>query len=182
MKRIAYLGLIGLFSTMVWAQDDMKIGVVDLERVVNEVSEGVAVKAELKKKYEAKQAILDKKQDEAQKLKDALEGSGAAVMKPEAKQAKFTELQKKAGEVQQLYMTMQQEMQKDQQEAMGAIMEKANAIFQQIGKEGDYTLLLNKSQGGVLFAKSGLDLTEEVIRRYNAAYKAKAAPKTPKKK
>lgn len=174
MKRIV---LVGLLSASVWAQDELKIGVVDLERVVNEVSEGAAAKAELKKKFDTKQAILDKKQDEAQKLKDALEGSGSGMMKPEAKQAKFAELQKKAGEVQQLYMTMQQEMQKDQQEAMGGIMEKANAIFQQIGKEGDYTLLLNKSQGGVLFAKAGMDLTEDVIRRYNAAYKAKAKKK-----
>ncbi len=160
-----------LFSVAAFAED-VKIGVVDLERAINEVNEGAKAKADLKKEFEAKQAILDRKQDEAKKMQESFE-SQAAIMKPAVKQEKGMELQRKIAEVQQLYVTMQQEMVKRQQDAMGGILQKMSGIMNALGREGDYTTILNKNETAVLFVKSHLDLTNEAIRRYNETYSSK---------
>lgn len=173
-----------LLAANTYADDDaIKIGVVDLERAINEVDEGAKAKAELKKEFEAKQVILDKKQDEVKKLQESFE-SQASVMKDSVKQQKAMELQKKIGETQQLYMGMQQEMVKRQQDAMGGILQKMNGTFQSLGREGSYTVILNKSETAVLYVKPALDLTNEAIRRYNEVNKAgsKAPAKDKKKK
>jgi outer membrane protein len=177
---LTHTGLIvALLSTNAFAEAaepetaGVKIGVVDLERAINEVDEGAKAKAELKKEFEAKQGILDKKQEEVKKMQESLE-SQAAVMKPAVKQEKAMELQKKIGEVQQLYVSMQQDMVKRQQDAMGGILQKMSGTFQALGKEGDFTVILNKSETAVLYVKPSLDLTNEAIRRFNESNKAEA--------
>lgn len=160
--------LVSLSATTALA-DDMKIGFANLERAINEVDEGAKAKADLKKEFDQKQALLDKKQSEAKALNDAAENQSAAL-KPEARQAKMAEVQKKVAEVQQLYMTMQQDMMKRQNEVMGGILQKMNTILQTIGTDGGYTVILNKSETSLLFGKPSLDLTNELIRRYNEAY------------
>lgn len=159
----------------------IKLGFVDLERAINEVDEGSKAKADLKKEFEQKQAVLDKKQNEVKALSEAAE-SQSAVMKPEARQAKMIEVQKKAGEVQQLYMTMQQEMMKRQNDTMASIVQKMGTIANTMGTEGDYTAILNKTETIVLYSKPHLDLTNELIRRYNEAYGKGSKVAKPKKK
>jgi len=159
-----------------FALADAKIGVIDLERAMNEVDEGAKAKADLKKEFEIKQAVLDKKQDEIKKLQESFENQ-ASVMKPEVRQNKAMELQKKAGEAQQLYMTMQQEMMKRQQDVMGNILQKMAVVSSALSKEGGYDLILNKNETTVLFAKPALDLTSEAIRKFNAIYPNKVSTK-----
>jgi Skp family chaperone for outer membrane proteins len=48
-------------------------------------------------------------------------------------------------------------------------------IIGKIAAGSDYTLVLDKS-AGVVFAKPHLDLTNEVIRRFNAGEEKGAAP------
>ncbi len=162
-----------LFSSFAFA-DDIKLGAVDLERAINEVDEGARAKADLKREFEAKQAILDKKQDEAKKMQESFE-SQAAIMKPAVKQEKGMELQRKIAEVQQLYVTMQQEMVKRQQDAMGGILQKMGSVLNALRVEGGYTVILNKNETAVLSITPSLDLTNEAIRRYNQVHASKKA-------
>jgi len=186
MKRVLKLSVLFMALSLSGSllAEDIKIGVADLERAVNEVGEGAAAKAELKKEFEQKQKLLDSKQDEVKKMQEALE-TQATMMKPSVLQEKNAERDKKVREVQQLYMSMQQDMQKKQQEVMGAILQKMGTVLQTIGKDGDYTVILNKNEASVLFAKPHLDVTNELIRRYNDSYgkgKAKPAAKPAEKK
>ncbi|MEI6805681.1 MAG: OmpH family outer membrane protein [Myxococcaceae bacterium] len=163
---------VGLLSSFVYA--DTKIGVVELERAVNEVGEGIAAKARLQDEFKKKQDLLDKKQAELKKLQDSLQ-SQSAVMKEEARQAKGMEFQQKVAEAQQMYGNMQQDMVKRQQEVMGDILKKMNPIVHDIAKKEGYTAILNKSEATVVYIQSGLDVTDTVIQRYNAAYPAATA-------
>lgn len=160
---------LGLLSSFVYA--DTKIGVVDLERAVNEVGDGKEAKAKLQDEFKKKQDLLDKKQAELKKLQESLQ-SQSAVMKEEARQAKAMEFQQKVGEAQQMYGNMQQDMVKRQQEVMGDILKKMNPIVHDIAKKEGYTVVLNKSEATVVFTQPGLELTDTVIARYNASYPA----------
>lgn len=42
-------------------------------------------------------------------------------------------------------------------------------IIEAAGAEGGYTLIFNKFQSGLVFAAEQVDITDEIIRRFDAA-------------
>ena len=157
-------------------QADMKIAVVDLERALNEVADGQAAKTKLQDEFKKKQDMLDKKQNELKKLQDNLQ-SKASMLTEKARQEKAMEFQTKYAEAQQIYQETQQEFVKKQQEVMGDILKKMNPIVKDISQKEGYALVLNKTDATVIFAQSNLDVTDEVIKRYNTAYPSKTKKK-----
>jgi outer membrane protein len=146
---------------------DAKVGYVDLQRALNEVEEGAKAKAALKKEFDEKQKQLDSKQNELKGLKDEIDQRGT-MMKAEVKQEKLNELQKRLMETQQLYVQLQQDLSKREQEATADIFKKMGVIMQTMGQEQGFSMIVEKS--AVIYAQPALDVTNELIRRYNDAY------------
>jgi len=168
MRKILMLSaLVMALSLPVHAEGS--IASADLMRAVAETEDGAKAKSELEKEFKKKQALLDKKKGELDKLKADFDKQ-TAVMKPEVRQVKELELQKKFAEAQKTAIDMQQEIATREQELIGGILKKMETILQAIGKEQGYEHILNKSNQTVLYSKASLDLTNEVIRRYNLAY------------
>jgi outer membrane protein len=167
MRLSVLFALVASFclSTGVHAED--KVGVVDLQRALNEVEEGSTAKAALKKEFDEKQKQLDSRQNELKKLKDELDAQ-STMMTNEKKQEKVADLQKKLVEVQQLYYSLQQDLSKREGEVTGQIFQKMGVILGQMGTEQGYAAIVEKS--AVPYFKPSLDVTNELIRRYNAAY------------
>ncbi len=147
--------------------DDVKLGFVDLQRALNEVDEGANAKKALKKEFDEKQKQLDAKQNELKALKEELDSRGT-MMKPEVKQEKLNDLQKRLLETQQLYFQLQQELSKREGEATAEIFKKMGVILQTMGEEQGFSMIVEKS--AVVYARPALDVTNELIRRYNDAY------------
>lgn len=165
-RFIAALFVFGiLFGAASTASAQVKIGYVDLQRALNEVDEGKAAKARLKSDFAEKQKKLDAGQTEVKKLKEDLEGN--PMLSDEVKRQKAMVLQQKMYELQQLYFNLQQELSQKEAEATKKIFDKMGDIIQKIGKEKGYDLILEKNESRVLYAKSGMDLTDELIRRFN---------------
>ncbi len=167
-QLILALGLIvgaSAISAPAFAQD-MKIGYVDLQRALTEVDEGKKAKARLKKDFDQKQKKLTSKQEEVEKLKKSLE-SGASMMTDEAKRKKAVELQQEMAQLQQLYMEMQRDLAQKETKATQKIFKKMEKILSGIAKEKGYDLILEKTESSVLFAKDSMDLTDELIKRYD---------------
>ncbi|MCC7109281.1 MAG: OmpH family outer membrane protein [Deltaproteobacteria bacterium] len=153
------------------AAADVKLGFVDLQRALNEVDEGANAKKALKKEFDEKQKTRDAKQNELKALKDELDSRGT-MMKPEVKQEKLNDLQKRLLETQQLYFQLQQELSKREGEATAEIFKKMGVILQTLGEEQGFSMIVEKS--AVVYAKPSLDVTNELIRRYNDSYGKKA--------
>jgi len=158
--------VVSFVSPAAHAADD-KIGVVDLQRALNEVEEGASAKKALKKEFDEKQKQLDAKQNDLKKMKDDLDAQ-VTMMTPEKKAERVNELQKKLLEVQQLYMSLQQDLSKREQEATAGIFQKMGVILQQMGEEQGYYAIVEKT--AVPYFRPSLDVTNELIRRYNDAY------------
>ena len=153
---------------------DGKIGVVDLQRALNEVEEGATAKKALKKEFDDKQKTLDAKQNELKKLKDELDAQ-STMLAPDKKAERVADLQKKLLEVQQLYMQLQQDLSKREGEATQGIFQKMGVILGTMGDEQGFEAIVEKT--AVPFYKPSLDVTNELIRRYNDAYGSKAKKK-----
>lgn len=147
--------------------DGTRIGVVDLQRAFMEVDEGKAALAQLKKDHAEKQKLLDEKQDELKSLSDDL-AKRADTMDPAKRKAKQAELQRKYLQLQQTAFNLQQQLLDRQKKLTNRILSKMVPIIAQIAQENDLDVVL-KSEG-VAWAKDSLDLTNELVRRYNARF------------
>ncbi len=145
----------------------VKIAYVDLQRALNEVDEGKAAKARLKKDFDKKQKQLDKQQEDLKKMKEDLEKQ-AMMLSDDAKRQKGQEFQRKMMELQQTYMELQGDLAKEEGKATKKIFDKMGVIIEGIAKEKGYDLVLERSESAILFAKPEMDVTAELIKRYNA--------------
>jgi outer membrane protein len=190
MLRWVMLGVFLLVSSPVasFAAEEVKLGYVDLQRALNETEDGRKAKANLKKVFDQKQKELDEQQEALKKDAEDLEKK-RTLMPPDKVHDKEAELQGRMQRVQQTYVRHQQDLSAKEQEATGKIFERMNRIIVKIAQAENFTMILDKTQSAVLYAKPHLDLTNELIRRYNSgegADKASgptaAAPATAPKK
>jgi outer membrane protein len=144
-----------------------KIAVVDLQRAITETEDGRQARDKLKKLFESRQQGLDKKQQDLKKLKDELDQQ-KNVLAREALETKVEMYQKLAVELQQLYVDYQRELAEKEGELTKVIMERMERILRRMGQTDGYSLIVERSEGGVIFVPSNLDLTDLLVQRYNA--------------
>jgi outer membrane protein len=162
---------------------DLKLGYVDFQRALNEVEQGKVAKATLQKDFAEKQKVLDKDKADLEKMQKEFEAQ-VAVLSEEAKRDKAMEIQKRMNDAQGRLMGFQKELSERERDATRAIFEKMEALVKEIADAEGFTVVLEKNNAGIIVAPPSLDLTNELIRKYNARYKAAeaAAEKKPEKK
>ena len=180
MIRIALLGtiLLSLFARPLRAEE-VKLGYVDLRRALYETEDGRKARANLKKDFDKKQKELDEQQEEVKKAIEDL-NKKRTLLPADTVRQKEAELQERVGKVQQTYLRHQQDLAAKEEEATQPIVERLQRIIGKIAAAENFTIVIDKS-AGVVFAKPHLDLTNEVIRRFNAG-EEKGAASTPAKK
>ncbi|MHB1845563.1 MAG: OmpH/Skp family outer membrane protein [Deltaproteobacteria bacterium] len=146
---------------------EVRLGFVDLHRAVNEVADGRAAKAKLKKEYDLRQKELDEKQEEVKQMQSDLQSRGDA-MSDEARRKAQQELDQKVIEVGRFYQGLQKELAEKEKSSLQGIFAKMNGIIQNIAQQEGLTMVFEKSDSTLLYAQPALDLTNELIRRYNS--------------
>jgi outer membrane protein len=182
MKRTLSLAAAALGLALIArpAAAEVKIGYVDLQRALNEVDEGKAAKALLKKDFEEKQKRLDAGKNEFERLRADFEKQ-AVVMSDQAKRDKAQDLDRRAMELQQTYQTLQQELMKREQEMTRGIFEKMSVLVREIAEADGFTMVFERNDAGLVYAPPALDVTNELIRKYNTRHPSTGAPAAPKK-
>lgn len=169
-----------LFSAVAHAED-VKFGYVDMQRALLEVNEGKQAKAQLEKMKKARQGDLDAKQAELRKMQKDLEAQ-KAFMKADIKRAKEQEFGKKLQELQMTYAKLQKELAREEAKLTQKIFAQMSRILSKMGKSGKYTMIFEKTESSLLWAEPHLELTNELIRRFNAGEgKGKAKKRKAKK-
>ena len=153
---------------------EQKIGFVDLQRALNEVDEGKAAKATLKHEFDEKQKMLDQKKNDFDVLRTAFEKQ-ASVMSDDARKDKQGELERRGLELQATYVQMQKELSEREREATRGIFEKMNAIVREIAEADGLSAVVQAE--ALVYAAPSLDITNELVRKYNARHKGGGAAK-----
>jgi outer membrane protein len=154
----------------------LNIVYVDVQRVMIESEKGKEAKKTLGEEVEKLKKNLDGKQDELQKMKDAIEKQGAMIT-PDARAEKEKQYQAKLKDYQRLYNDYQGELQQKDMELTQKILKEIEEVVKSLGDKEKYTLILEKNQAGILFASPTIDITTRVISLYNDALKKKPAAK-----
>lgn len=168
MRKIVTTLAIALSLLPAVASAEQKVGYVDLQRALNEVDEGKAAKALLKKDFDEKQKQLDGKKSEFDKLQADFEKQ-AMVMSEQARKDKGQDLERRARELQALFMNLQKDLSDRERDATRGIFDKMSQIVAEIAEADGFSIVLEKNTG-LVYAPAALDLTNELIRKYNARY------------
>ena len=161
---VAGLGL--LLASAVPAQQ-LKIGYVDLQRALNESDAGKAAKERFKVQVDRLQVDLKKKKDALDAMKEQIEKK-ASVMKAEEARNLEKDYQKKLRDFERAYKDSQGELQQKDSELTVELLKELQVVIEQFGKEQGYSIILEQSSSSVLYGAADLDLTDQVIARYNA--------------
>ena len=92
-----------------------------------------------------------------------------AMLSPSAKQQRETDIRTKQAAYQERLAAIDQRAGQRQQELVQPVMDRINQTIEQVRAEGSYALIFDVAAGGVVAADPALDLTQEVIRRLQAA-------------
>ena len=169
----AFIGIIilmgGWFIGSVWSAE-IKVGCVDIQKVMNECQAGIEAKKAIGKEMEKLQKLFAERQKELQTTKESLEKQ-APMMKPEVRATKEKEFQSKVRDYQRWLEDNQKEIQQKGMEMERTILQGIQAVIKKIGEEEGYTLVLEKNENIVLFSSKAIDLTDRVIKAYDAQKK-----------
>lgn len=159
----------GLFVGAVYSED-IKIGSVDIRRAVNECHAGNEARKALNKEMETLQGLFAEKQKELYEMKESLEKQGL-MLNPEVRVAKEKEYQAKLRDFQRWGEDSQNEVNQKRMEMERNISIGLVKVVQKIGADEGYTLILEKNENLVLFTSKSIDLTDRVIKAYDAQMK-----------
>jgi outer membrane protein len=179
MRRFAIACLLATAASA--AARAEKLAYVDVQRAIQETEEGKAARGRLKAEFDQRKSQIDKKSADLEKMQQEYEKQ-APVLSDEAKRKKQEEFQKALIDARQSAGALQEDMNRQEQQAMGNILQRLQQVVAEIAERESITFVMDKST--LLFAPAAGDITNEVVRRYNDRFGAgekpagKAPPKT----
>jgi outer membrane protein len=147
------------------ARAEIKIAYVDIQRALNECSNGKRARSNIRVEAERAQAKLQREQSEAQGLKDELDKKGM-LMPPDQRQNLEDELAKKMRTFQDDVKNERDELHLKDNQATAAIVRDLATVVHKLGEKAGYTVVMEK--GGLLWGVPSADITDEVIRSYDS--------------
>jgi outer membrane protein len=168
MTHNTILGLM-LASFMSFAAHaaEIKIGYIDMQKAIQETAAGKKAKKELEDEFNKKKKDLEKKEADIKKMHEDFEKRSMA-MNEEARMKKQQEIRMEMGKYQETAGKAQMEIQKRERDLTQPIVTKLRSILDDIAKKEEFTVILEKSENSVMWAKPEIDLTDRLIKAYDA--------------
>ena len=152
-----------------------KIAYINVQAIASGSVEGKAATAKIEEFSKKKMAELQAKNKAAQDLQAKLQ-QGGTVLSDAARAQTEKELQKLQRELQAMQEDAQQERDDMTQKLQIDFQNKLNPIIDQVANEKNLHIVFDAANSGMVWANTGLDITAEVMKRFDASAKP-AAPK-----
>jgi outer membrane protein len=168
IKRVVSVSVLAsLILCGVLSAQELKIGYVDVERILDSIPGKEEVKKILEEESNVWRNQAEEKMKELQQLRDDYE-SQKLILSPEKKKSKEDEIKLKEQEFNQLWAELQDKAQKRNAELTQPILEKAEKAINAIAEREKYSLIFDSSVASIVFAVAEMDLTDQVIEELNA--------------
>lgn len=172
MKKI-FVGVVVLMMSFVTLGfSEVKIGVVNMQRALDESDSGKAAVEKMKAEFSQMQDKINKETESLKKMQEDINNQ-SSLLTEEAKQKKVEEYQKRYKDAQRLVSDSNEAMKKKEQQYVGKIAQDLVDLVEKMGKELNYDIVIEAKESGVLYNSKKLDLTDLVIERYNKEFNAK---------
>ncbi len=168
-------GLIGVLLgllTMVFLQpaplaaQNVKVGVVDLQKFQKNSKAFQKASVGVKKKFDDMQQKLNDERNAVGKLDEELKKQ-SMMLSLDAQEDKKRELEKKQRQFKFMYDEFSQEMKDTEMEAIKKVMKELEKVVEKIGEKEGYTIILERRTLGLLYFNNTIDLTDRVTDAYD---------------
>lgn len=175
-KTIAPLvfGLLMVLAAASFAQQASKIAVINSQRAFEISAEGKRAMTQMQDRDTKIRADIQKMDDAIRALENKLT-TGRLTMTPEALRAIQSDHEKKSTERKRYEEDAARDSQQYATKLIEKIREEMVTVIEAFRKEQGYDLVLDLGTSGVVTLNPAIEITDEIVRRYDAT-KAAAPP------
>ena len=150
-----------------YAGDVAKIGVIDFKKILEESSTGKSAKAEIRRSGKKMKMDLEKRKAGIEKQKKKLK-QGALLLNKQTLDEKKRGIRININDFRLLQKKYTKELKVIEKKLIGEIEEEVTALIREIGKSKGYILITEQRTGRVLYAPETIDISDQLIRKYNS--------------
>ena len=156
-----------VFASTVQAQSAVKLGYIYSQQILNQDPVALEAQQQFEADLARYRAEVDQIGQELQGLIGQYEQQ-EAMLSEEAKTNRQEEIRLKQTQYQQRISELEQQAGLRQAELVEPVMERINAVIEDIRADGGYSMIFDVAAQGIISADPDLDLTAEVVRRLQA--------------
>ena len=143
---------------------DLRVGVIDIQKAVSGTREWKKEFLSFKTNFNREKKLISRKEEQLKKMIENLKKQGM-VLNPELKKKKEGEVLKKKREFERYVQDKNEDLAKKEKEITGRILKKMADVIKKIGKQKNFTMILERKVG--LYFDNSVDLTALAIQTYN---------------
>jgi len=160
--------LLALSASFTQAQERLKIGFIDVQRVIAESNAGKRAKDRFQAQIKKVEADLLKERQDLERLKGDIDKKGP-LLKEEERRNLEADFQKRSVNLQRSMGDYQEELRQKEGAMMSELLKELEGVVADFGKAEKFTIILERSQ--ILYSDQGTDVTQKVIESYNTRVK-----------
>jgi len=162
------LGILLVFSFQnpALAEDKIKIGVLDMQKLQQTSSSFQKIRERLKKKFDMLKKKLKAEEEGILRLEEELRKQ-SMMLSLDAKEDKQMELEKKRRHYKYIYGEVTQDMKDTEIDATRKVGREIEKIVQKIAKRDGYTIILEQGAVGLIYYNDSIDITDQVRKAYD---------------
>jgi len=174
-KMLISIAVAALAAPMFAQNTPARVAVVDVQKVLTQSAAGKVAYEKLKKMQEDRLNKAKSMDEEMKKLESDLNTKRISLAEDKlAEMAK--QLADKKIAMQRYAQDADREIGEARDRELQALQVKIEPVIDAIGKEMGLALIFNKFESGLVYASDAVEITDTVIKRFNEAAGAPAAP------
>jgi outer membrane protein len=189
VRRSIVAPIVALFCVAAGAfaqQPSNKVGVISIQGAIVGTKDGQKASQELDSKFVPKKKEFDSRQAEIAQLQDQY-NKGGQLMNEEKRNQLARDIDEKKKRLERDMQDAEEDLKGEQQKVLQSLGQRIMAVIEKYAKDNGYTMILDVSNPNtpVLYASSGIDITQDIVSLYdkttaNGAPAGTPAPGTPK--
>jgi outer membrane protein len=150
------------------SKPQLKIGIVDMQKIMRESKAAIAVRSSFVKELEAKKEQINAKAKEVQKLEEDLNrlDPGASV---DVKRQRTDKLKHEARELNNLRQDMDEEVKRKDRELAQKLFAEIMQIVRNYARSERYSLIMEKAT--IIAAEESIDVTDKILKLFDSQKK-----------
>jgi len=149
-------------------QASTKVGVISIQGAIVGTKDGQKASQELDSRFVPKKKEFDTRQNEIAQLQDQY-NKGGNLMAEDKRNQLAREIDEKKKRLERDMQDAQEELQSEQQKVLQGLGQRMMAVIEKYAKDNGYTMILDVSNPNtpVLYASSGIDITQDIVSLYD---------------
>lgn len=155
------------FAGTASAAPELRIAYVDLQKALAESKAGKKAQKSYEQEVKQAQAKIDKKKDEFEKLRASFQSQRDSLNK-EALAEKEEKLLAMEKDIKRSFTDSQETLRRKNAQIVNELVKDVRKVVDEVGKAKNFTFILEKNAQAVLYTDSSLDITDEVVAKFNS--------------